>query len=180
MLHLPDHGVQNAALFIDALQAFGSVSAVAKQAGEDHARIDFHRQRRGGRAPRNGVHVGATEADVAGAHQSAEILGGQFERRQRRFLADLLRGHLIDGHARLDIGAIGALGVNAVQENRGRSGVIAAIVSGTARRGHLVRQIRHHHHLVLEWLERVRASARAGSSRLPPPGSSWPSRRHAG
>ena len=66
---------------------------------EDHARIDFHRQRRGRRPPRNRVHVGATEADVAGADQPAVVFGRQFERRQRRVLADLLRRDLIDRDA---------------------------------------------------------------------------------
>ena len=66
-------------------------SAVAEQAIEDLARIDFHRQRRGGRAPGNRVGVGAAEADVAGADQAGHVFGREFERRQRRVLADFLR-----------------------------------------------------------------------------------------
>ena len=154
MLHLPHHGVQNAALLIDPLQAFFGVRAVAEQASEDHPRIDLHRQRRGWRAPRNRVHIGATEAYVARSHQPAEILGRQFQRRQRRLLADLLRCDLIDGYAGVNVRAIGALGMNAVQENRGGSRMIAAVVSGAARRRHLMRQIGHHHQLVFERLKR--------------------------
>ena len=75
--------------------------------------------------------------DVAGADQAAEVLGGQFERRQRRVLADLLRGDLIDGDARANVGAVGALGMHAVQEHRGRARVIAAVVARAAGRGHL-------------------------------------------
>ena len=153
-LHLPHHRVQNTALFFDALQAFFGVRAVAEQARENHARIDFHRQRRRRCAPGNRIHVGATESDVAGADQPAEIFGGQFERRQRRLLPDLLRRDLIDRHARPDVGAVGSLGMHAVQEDRRRSRVIAAVISGPSGRGHLVRQIRDHHHLILERLDR--------------------------
>ena len=133
MPHLPHHRIENAALLFDALEALFGVGAVAEQAIEDHARIDLHRQRSGRRAPRNRVHVGAAEADVAGSHQPAEIFGGEFERRQRRFLADLLRRDLIDGDARLNIGAVGALGMHAVQEHRGRPRVIAAVISRRRR-----------------------------------------------
>ena len=152
--HLAGDGVENAALLLDAFQPLGGGRAVAEQAVEHHARIDLHGQRRGGRAPGNRVHVGATEADVAGADQAAVILGGQFERRQRRFLADLLRGDLIDGDAGVNVGAIGALGVDAVQEHRRGARVVAAVIAGSGGRGHLVRQIADHHHLVLERLQR--------------------------
>ena len=68
-----------------------------------------------GCAPGDRVHVGATEADVAGADQAAVILNRQFQRRQARLLPDLLRGNLIDGCTRADVRAIGALGMHAVQ-----------------------------------------------------------------
>ena len=165
---------------LDALQALLRSGAVAEQAVENHARIDLHGKRRGGRAPGDRVHVGATEADVAGADQAAEILGRQFERRQRRLLADLLRRDLVDGDAGANVRAVGALGVNAVQENRGRARVVAAVIAGACGRGHFVRQIADHHQLVLERLKRRKSAREFQSRRLPPRASSWPSPRRAG
>ena len=131
--HLAGDGIENAALLFDAFQALGGCSTVAEQAVEDQPGIDLHGHRRGGRAPGNRIHIGATEAHVAGADQSAVILGRQFERRQHGFLTDFLRGDLIDGDARVNVGAIGALGVNAVQVHRGRASVVAAIIAGSRR-----------------------------------------------
>ena len=152
--HLAGDRIENTALLFDAFEPLGGRRAVAEQAVEDQAGIDFHGHRRGGRAPGNRIHVGATEADVAGADQSAVILGGQFERRQRCFLADLLRGDLIDGDARVNVGAVGALGVNAVEEHGRGAGVVAAVIAGSGGRGHLVGQVADHHHLILERFER--------------------------
>ena len=128
--------------------------AVAEQAVEDQARIDFHGHGRGGCAPGNRIHVGATEAHVAGADQSAVILGGQFERRQHCFLTDLLRRDLVDGDAGVNIRPVRTLGVDAVQEHGRRASVVAAIIAGSGRPGHLVGQVADHHHLILEGLQR--------------------------
>jgi len=57
--------VQDAALLFDAGQPLFGRGSIAKQAIEDHTRIDLHRQRRGRGAPRDGVHVGATETHIA-------------------------------------------------------------------------------------------------------------------
>ena len=149
------------------------IGAVAEQAVENQAGIDLHGKRRGGCAPGNRVHVGAAEAHIAGADQSAVILGGQFERRQRCFLADLLRGDLIDGYARVNVRAVGSLGVHAVQEHGRGARVVAAVIAGSAGRGHLVRQIADHHHLILERLQRGEGAGEL-ESRLPRPESSWP------
>ena len=41
----------------------------------------------------------------------------------------------------LDVGAVGALGVDAVQEDGWGAGVIAAVIAGSAGRCHLVREV---------------------------------------
>ena len=130
MADLRGHRVQDAALALDAGQALGGVGSVAKQAIEHHTRVDFHGQRRGGRAPRDGVGVGAAEADVAGADQAGHIFGGQFERRQRRVLADVRGGNLIHRGARANVLAFGALGMDAVQEDGGGASVVATAIAG--------------------------------------------------
>ena len=123
--------------------------AVAEHAVEHDARIDFHRHRCRRRTPGNRVHVGAAEADVAGSDQSAVILDRQFQRRQQRFLSDLAGRHLIDRHAGEDIRAVGSLGMNAIQEHRRATGMVAAVVARSLRAGHRVSQIADHDHLIL-------------------------------
>ncbi len=154
MADLRGHRVQDAVLALDAGHAIGGVGAVAKQAIENHARVDFHGERRGGRAPRNGVGVGAAEADVARADQARHVLGRQFERRQRRVLADVRGGNLIHCGARANVLAFGALGMDAVQEDRGGSSMVATAIAGTLRASQLMREIADHHHLVAEGLQR--------------------------
>ena len=88
------------------------------------------------RAPGNRIHVGAAETDVAGSDQAAVILDRQFQRRQQRILADFARGDLVDGRSGVDIGAIGALRMDAVQEHGRAACVVAAVVAGTLRAGH--------------------------------------------
>ena len=61
-----------------------------------------------GRRPGERVHVDAGVAVVAVADHVVEI-GGELQRRQRRVLAELLRGDLIDGGAQLVVGAFGQL-----------------------------------------------------------------------
>src|SRR5690606_16941309 len=64
---LPHHGVEDAAILGLARQALLDASALAEQALEDLAWIDFHRHGLGGRAPAQGVHVDAAVVAVAGA-----------------------------------------------------------------------------------------------------------------
>ncbi len=154
MPNLAHHRVQDTVLFFYAFQTLAGIGAVTEQTRENYARINLHGERRSGSAPGDRVHIGAAEADVARSNQAAEIFGGQFQRWQWRLLSDLQRRHLIDGYARLNICAVGSFGVNPIEKNSGGSGMVAAIVAGASRRGHLVRQICDHHHLVLERLNR--------------------------
>ncbi len=112
MRHFAGDGIENAAVFLLARQALGRVAAIAEQSLENHARIDLHGQRLRGRAPGDRIHVSAAIADVADAHQSG-VLDAQFERRQRRVLADLLGRDLIDGGAGANVFAFGAQRVDA-------------------------------------------------------------------
>ena len=106
------HRIQNAALGLDARLAIGSRARSAEKPLENGARIDFHGQRRGWRAPGNGVQIGAAKTRRAAANVTGKILGGHFERRQRRVLADLLRHHLVDGGVREHVFGFGPLGPN--------------------------------------------------------------------
>ena len=76
------------------------------------------------RRPRERVHVHAVEAVVAVADDVVEV-GRELERRQRRLLAELLRGDLIDRDAHLVVGAFGQLRLHAAQERAVRGRVIA-------------------------------------------------------
>jgi hypothetical protein len=78
-------------------------SGPPEQALEHDAWIDLHRHRRRRRRPRDRVHVGAAVLCVAAADVAGEVLCGEFERRQRRFLSDFLGDDLIDGFAAVDI-----------------------------------------------------------------------------
>ena len=81
----------------------------AKHPLEHRARVDLHRQRRGGRGPRQRVHVRAGVAGAAAADKAGEILRGHFERLQRRVLADLPGHDLVDGRADPEVLALGLL-----------------------------------------------------------------------
>ena len=81
-------------ILLGQARPLGRVVALAEQAGEQLARIGFHRQRRRRRAERNRSRVGAAVVAVAEA-AAAAVFGRDFERRQRRILADVLRGDLI-------------------------------------------------------------------------------------
>ena len=121
--------VENAAIFLNARLALFRRAAIAEKPLEDHARIDLHRQRRGGRAPGDRIHVAAAIAGVACADHAGHVFGGEFERRIARALADVLRGNLIDRDAGPDVFAFGAPGMNAAEEGRAGAGVIGASVT---------------------------------------------------
>ena len=61
-------GIEDAAFLLDSFQALFRSCAIAEKPVEYHAWVDLHRKRRGGSAPRNGVHIGATEPHVARSH----------------------------------------------------------------------------------------------------------------
>ena len=84
---------------------------------------------RGGGAPGDRVHVGAGVVAAATAEFGGVILGGDFERREGGFLADLLRDELIDGGAAADLGAVRRHG--AVQPH----GVAQGVAVGREDRG---------------------------------------------
>src|SRR5580698_4286449 len=89
--------IENAALLADGCQSFTGSAGFAEDAFEGGARIGLHGKRRGGRAPRDGVHVGAAEAWRAAADVAGEILSGEFNGRKRGILADAFGHNLIDG-----------------------------------------------------------------------------------
>ena len=99
---LLDDGVEDALFGVAPSETLLGAGAIAEEALKHDARIHFHGQRRRGRAPRDGVHVTAAITDVAIADEAC-ILDAEFERRQRRILADFLRGNLIDGDACVEL-----------------------------------------------------------------------------
>ena len=110
---------------IRSRRAAGSVAGpVAEEPLEEGARIAFHRQRRGRRAPAQRADVGATEAGVAGATELRQP-DAHLERRELRLAAQLGRRDLVDGAARLEVGALRRLGVHAGQEGAGDAPVAA-------------------------------------------------------
>ena len=99
----------------DPRHPFRRRAAGAEQALEHFARIDLHGQRRGVRSPRQRVHVDAAVIAIARAEQAGVIFGRQFERRQYRFLAEMLRGDLIRGHTGVSVHALRRLRTHAAQ-----------------------------------------------------------------
>ena len=143
------HRIEDAASRTHPLEPLPRRAGAAEHALEHDARIDLHRQRRGRPLPRDGVHVGAAVADVAGADKAGEVLGGDFERGERRILPDRLRDHLVDGGLVADIHPLGLLGRDAGKPHRRRGRVPA--------RRRILRAIQaaHDTHLIAEALERL-------------------------
>ncbi len=73
--------------------------ALTEKPLEQLARIGFHRERRGWRPERDRCAVAAAVGAVARPAIAAASLGRHLERRQRRVLAEVRRGDLVDGHA---------------------------------------------------------------------------------
>ena len=94
-------------------------------------------QRRGGRAERNGSRIGAAVIAIAEA-AAAVVVGRDFERRQRRILANVLRGDLVGRGAGVRFLADGR--VNAGEPGAGRKRMHRAhgrlIVEVAEHRGH--------------------------------------------
>ena len=125
--------IENAALLLHALQAGRRIGAfaVAEQALEHRARIDFHGIRRGGSAPGNRIGVGATVAGVAAAGQ-ARLFEADFERCQLRVLAEFLGGDLIRRNPGVDVRALGLLGMHAGEPGGAGARVVARAVAQRA------------------------------------------------
>ena len=126
--------------------------AIAEQPLEHAARVGLVGQRGRGRAPRDGVAVGAAVAGIA-APDHPHVLQPQLERRQRRRAADILGQHLVDGHAVPDVRPLRLLRVDAGQPARARAGVVAGPVP--ERLAVAVGQSGQHQEPIAKRLERV-------------------------
>ena len=155
--------VQNAAVALSALGALLRRAAVSEHALEDHLRIQLHRQRIGRRGPGDGVGVGATITLAAVARIRAGVLDRELHGRHQVILADLLRDHLIDGGARVYVGAGGLLGLVRAQE-RGGHPVVGAGRAGR-RFSRAGMQAAHDHGLFTERLQRLPVEGKRGVQR---------------
>src|SRR5262245_37406842 len=132
LLRVFTHEVQNALLIKLAFGLTESrVGLVAEQALEDRARVDFGRQRRSGRAPGQTVRVSAAITRIAIARLFA-VFAAEFERREARRFADLLRGELVNRNAVVNIRPGGLVRVRAGQEASGGARVIARPIAQRA------------------------------------------------
>ena len=82
-------------------------AAAAEHALEYDLRIQFHRQRRGRRCPRDRVGVDAAVAFAAVARTRTRVFHRNFHRRQQRFLPVPGGDDLVDGLAGVNVGAGG-------------------------------------------------------------------------
>ena len=126
--HVLAHRVEDAAVLAQSRRALVAGAALAEQALEHHPRVVLHRQGGGRRAPRDGVGVDAAVAVVAVADHVA-VLERDLERRQRRVLPQRGGRDLVGGGAGADVGALGALGVHAVEPDPARPRVLAVAVA---------------------------------------------------
>ena len=122
--HVLGDEIEHAAVLAHPGAALVGGRAAAEHPLEQHAGVDFHRQRRGRALPAERVGVGAAEAGRARAEQRREVLGRHFERRERGVLADLGRNHLVHGDAEPEVGTVGALGRHTGEPRRRRTGVV--------------------------------------------------------
>ena len=122
--------VENAALLFEhggAGRGIGAL-AIAEEALEHDARIDFDGQRRGGTAPGDGVGVGAAIAGIAAAGERGAF-EAEFERGELGALAEFAGGDLVGGDAGVDADAFGLLGVDAGEPGGAFARVIARAVA---------------------------------------------------
>src|SRR5262249_47438124 len=110
-LDLVAHSVEQAALFLHALEATNGIggAAVTNQSFEDGSRIRFHRQRSRGATPADCVGVRARVTRTTGADIVVE-LEGKLQGSQLRMLSRLLRGDLVYGNAGEQIRTLRAFG----------------------------------------------------------------------
>ena len=144
--HVVAHRVENALVGLHAGHAIRRGARTAEHPLEHDARIDFHRQRCCRALPRDRAHVGAAVAHVARADVSRLVLGGDFERREHRVLADQARGHLVERDAGVEVLGLGTLGRRSGEPRRGADRV------GAARR---TIQVRDDDEAVAEFLDRL-------------------------
>ena len=114
----------------------------AEQALEHRARVVLHRQRRGRRAPGDGVRVGAAIALIAGP-EDLDRVDGELERRELGLVAESAGGNLIHRDAGPDVGTLGLLDVHAGQPG-GRGPRVVSHALALARDGDLVGQTAQH------------------------------------
>ena len=119
--------IEDAAVAAHLGRALLGRAAVAEESLEHHPRVVLHRQRRRRRPPRDGVQIDATVAVLAVADEAVEI-DGEFERRQRRAAAEMLRGQLVRGDPGPHVRALGLLRMHPVQPRRAGPRVLAVAV----------------------------------------------------
>src|SRR5262249_2915201 len=90
--------IEDAAIFMHALEPLGACTWTSKHSFEHHTRIDFHWKRRRRGFPGDRVHVRAAICGIATADPARKILRSQFERWKRRVLTDLVRNHLVNSY----------------------------------------------------------------------------------
>ena len=129
--------VEQAGPLLQRGPSVGGASPFAEQALEHDPRMGLGRQRRRRRRPREVVLIDAGVAVVALA-DGREQVHREFERRQLRLLADLLRGDLVDGRAEVVVRALGQLRPGRAQERavgrRVRAGIGVAQLQVRDRR----------------------------------------------
>src|SRR5262249_18977748 len=122
--------VENAALLLKGREPrfwIGAV-AIAEEAFEHHARIDFHRKRSRGAAPGKRIGVGAAISGIASARQR-RAFEADLEGRQLRDLAQFSRRDLVSRDARADACPFGLLGMGARKPGSAFARMIARAVS---------------------------------------------------
>src|SRR5204862_4759101 len=107
------HRVEEASVFLYSSLPCGSRSWRAKQPLEDHPWVDLGRQRHGGCAPGDVVHVGTAVERLARADEPAGVLDAELERGQGRGLTGRGGKHLIERRAVVDVGSLRHLRTNA-------------------------------------------------------------------
>src|SRR5205823_12440748 len=93
-------------------------SPLAEQPLEDNPRVVLGRKRRGRRAPRQRIQVGAAVTVLALSAEEVEV-DRELERWEYGLLSQLRCGDLIDRDTVPHVGALGALGVDACQPRTG-------------------------------------------------------------
>ena len=129
-----DERVEDAPVVLPARGALLGRAAVAEHALEHDLRVQLHRQRGRRRRPRDAVRVGAAVAFAAVARVRAGIFDGELHRREQVVLSDLLRDHLVDRRAVVDVGARRPLGLVRTEVGRSHPVVGRALAGRRFRR----------------------------------------------
>src|SRR5688572_1495990 len=102
--HLLRNGVEDAGPRLFAREPLLRIAAIAEEALENHSRVSLMGKGLRRRRPGNGVDIRAAIAPGTGGERTL-ILALELQGRQHVRLAVLLRDDLIDGRAKVDIGA---------------------------------------------------------------------------